>query len=114
MSILIATYPLAGHVGPLRPIARELVARGHDVRWYTGLRFADTVRATGAEFVAMAPELDRAELPLDEEFPERAQLKGHRATQLAVDYGRHDTRTLAADAIEQLTRPVGVNRKWGA
>lgn len=76
LSILVATYPLAGHVGPLRPIVRELVARGHRVRWYTGARFGPTVRDTGAEFVSMAPDLDRADLPLDEEFPERAKLSG--------------------------------------
>lgn len=29
---LIATIPFTGHVNPALPIARELVARGHDVR----------------------------------------------------------------------------------
>lgn len=76
LNILIATYPLAGHVGPLRPIARELVARGHHVRWYTGSKFASTAREVGAEFKPMSPDLDRDERPLDEAFPERAKLRG--------------------------------------
>jgi hypothetical protein len=29
--VLIATMPAAGHVGPLVPLARELVRRGHVV-----------------------------------------------------------------------------------
>jgi UDP:flavonoid glycosyltransferase YjiC (YdhE family) len=76
LNILIATYPLAGHVAPLRPIARELAARGHHVRWYTGQRYAATVESLGAEFKPMSPELDRPEGPLDEIFPERAELRG--------------------------------------
>jgi UDP:flavonoid glycosyltransferase YjiC (YdhE family) len=76
LNILIATYPMAGHVGPLRPIARELVRRGHHVRWYTGSRFEATVQNTGAEFKAMSPELDQDDRPLDEVYPERARLRG--------------------------------------
>lgn len=32
---LFAPMPFTGHVNPGLPIARELVARGHDVRWYS-------------------------------------------------------------------------------
>jgi UDP:flavonoid glycosyltransferase YjiC (YdhE family) len=42
---LIATLPLTGHVGLGLPIARTLVSRGHDVRWYTGRRFRQDVEA---------------------------------------------------------------------
>lgn len=74
--IVIATYPLAGHTLPLRGIARELVERGHRVRWYAGAGFADVVRASGAELLPMDPEIDRDSRPLDEVHPERAQLRG--------------------------------------
>jgi UDP:flavonoid glycosyltransferase YjiC (YdhE family) len=48
--ILIATVPLSGHVNPGLPIARRLVANGHEVRWYCGQHFRDTIEATGAVF----------------------------------------------------------------
>lgn len=75
-NVLIATYPLAGHTLPLRGIARELVDRGHRVRWYAGSAFADIVRATGAELLPMDPTIDRDTRPLDEVHPERARLRG--------------------------------------
>lgn len=75
-SIVIATYPLAGHTLPLRGVARELVERGHRVRWYAGAGFADVVRATGAELLPMDPAIDRDARPLDEVHPERAKLRG--------------------------------------
>ncbi len=74
--VLIATMSAAGHVGPLVPIARELVQRGHDVAWYTGADYRDKVEATGAAFYPLvhAPARDAAQM--DAEFPERASLKG--------------------------------------
>ena len=76
MNILIATYPLAGHTLPLRGIVRELVERGHRVRWYAGAGFTGVVRATGAEHLRMDPAIDRDTRPLDEAHPERARLRG--------------------------------------
>lgn len=58
--ILVATVPLTGHVQPMRAVVRELVARGHDVRWYGARKFASVIEATGARFAAMraAPDWD--------------------------------------------------------
>ena len=47
-SFLFCTKPAHGHVNPVLPVARELVARGHRVTWYTGTAFSDAVAATGA------------------------------------------------------------------
>jgi MGT family glycosyltransferase len=74
--LLIATMPAAGHVGPLVPLALELVARGHDVSWYTGEAYRDTVEATGARFFPHVHAPDRDVAQMDLEFPERAELKG--------------------------------------
>ncbi len=41
--VVIAAIPLAGHVAPLRPIAADLGARGHDVVFVTGPSFEDQV-----------------------------------------------------------------------
>jgi MGT family glycosyltransferase len=74
--VLVVTYPLPGHTLPLRPVARELITRGHRVRWYAGAAFAAAVRATGAELVPMNPAIDRDGRPLDEVYPSRARLSG--------------------------------------
>ena len=68
---LFAAFPVSGHVNPGLPIARELVARGHDVRWYSTQRFRRAIEATGARWVPF-----RAATPIDEEwmaeqFPDR-------------------------------------------
>jgi MGT family glycosyltransferase len=46
--ILLATTPVPGHVNPVAVLARELVARGNEVVWYTGADFKTQVEATGA------------------------------------------------------------------
>jgi hypothetical protein len=63
---LIATMPAAGHVGPLVPIASELLARGHSADWYTGTGYRAKVEATGATFHphVHAPDRDVARLPV--------------------------------------------------
>jgi MGT family glycosyltransferase len=73
---LFATMPAAGHVGPLVPLAHELIARGHVVAWYTGEEYRDKVEATGAVFFPHVHAPDRDVSQLDAEFPERRKLKG--------------------------------------
>ena len=58
------------------PLAAELVERGHDVAWYTGIDYRDTVEATGARFFPHVEAPDRDAGQMDVEFPERAALKG--------------------------------------
>jgi UDP:flavonoid glycosyltransferase YjiC (YdhE family) len=48
---LICTKPAPGHVNPALPVARELVGRGHEVRWYTGTAFRKRVEETGARWI---------------------------------------------------------------
>ncbi|KUI37691.1 glycosyl transferase [Mycobacterium sp. IS-1590] len=85
-SIVIAGIPAQGHVAPLLTVARNFVDRGDRVRFLTGSQFADKVAATGAEFVALAPDADFDERPLSEQFPERARLKGVRAIAFDVEH----------------------------
>ena len=56
--ILITTTPATGHVAPALPLARRLVAAGHQVTWYTGSAFAAKVKATGAEHRSIGADLD--------------------------------------------------------
>jgi UDP:flavonoid glycosyltransferase YjiC (YdhE family) len=68
---LFAVFPVSGHVNPGLPIARELVARGHDVRWYSTQRFRRAIEAVGARWVPFraATAIDEEWLP--EQFPGR-------------------------------------------
>lgn len=68
---IFAPMPFTGHVNPGLPIARELVKRGHDVRWYSTPRFRNAIEGIGARYVPF-----REAMPLDEEnveglFPDR-------------------------------------------
>lgn len=56
--ILFGSMPNTGHVSPGLELVRQLVAGGHDVTWYTGSSYRNAVEATGARFVAMAPDRD--------------------------------------------------------
>jgi len=74
--ILIATVPILGHVNPALSIAKELLARGHDVAWYTGRRYRDEVERIGAEFWPWMEAGDYDDRDFDAHFPAREELKG--------------------------------------
>ncbi len=56
--VLFTTHAMAGHIRPGLAAARELVAAGHDVVWYTGSKYRRLVAATGAMFMPYPAELD--------------------------------------------------------
>jgi len=64
MKYIFVVFPATGHINPGLPITRELVRRGHDVRWYSMPKFRHAIEDAGARFVAFrrAPELDEANL----------------------------------------------------
>jgi MGT family glycosyltransferase len=78
---LVATYPSPGHVNPAAAVVEELTERGHEVRWYTGRRFAGVVAESGAHFCAMDEALDWDYEDLNAVFPVRAELKGLKQNQ---------------------------------
>jgi MGT family glycosyltransferase len=55
---LMATIPVVGHVSPGVSIAQTLVARGHEVWWYTGGAFQPIVERTGARFLPIRSGID--------------------------------------------------------
>lgn len=73
---LLTAMPFTGHVAPLTAVARELVQRGHDVRFYTGSRFRSRVEAVGARLVPWqtAPDFDENDLAAT--FPRLVGKKG--------------------------------------
>jgi len=108
---LFATVPVPGHVNPGLPLARALVRRGHEVRWYAGQRFRAVVEATGATFIPLDHRLDYDASDLDAAFPGRRGLTGLAgmkwdlkhifldAVPVQVDELRRLLRELPADAI---------------
>lgn len=63
LAFLIA--PMHGHVNPTLPVARELVARGHQVTYWLTAQFRDAVEATGACFQEIRTPPPDARLPAD-------------------------------------------------
>ncbi|MDT9593546.1 glycosyltransferase [Nocardioides zeae] len=55
---IICSMPGEGHVRPLLVVARELLARGWQVRMLTGARYRTLVEESGAHFVALPAEAD--------------------------------------------------------
>ena len=82
-SVLLCSTPVHAHVTPLLAVTRALVARGHDVRFLTGARFAAAAQAAGAEHVPLPAEADFDDLDLAGAFPGRAGRTG-------LDAIRHD------------------------
>lgn len=74
--ILVGSVPVVGHINPLVPVVRALVARGHEVCWYTGSKYRSKVEATGAQFAGMTHARDYDDAEVDREFPGRTQLRG--------------------------------------
>jgi MGT family glycosyltransferase len=72
---LISTQPMTSHVITAKPVARELVTRGHDVWWHAGRRLQAAVEATGAVFVPIRSALDYDGEDLNGAFPERRNLR---------------------------------------
>jgi MGT family glycosyltransferase len=78
--------PFSSHIEPVLPLARTLVERGHDVRWYAGRLFQARVEATGARYLPVehAPDFDEREL--EQVYPQLKGLKAlARSTTLMMD-----------------------------
>ncbi len=76
--ILLLSVPAFGHVKPMLPIARELVRRGHQVRWMAGEAFRKRIESTGALFCAVVEGFDysRPELVPSQLQDHRDRLRG--------------------------------------
>ena len=76
MRVLIASQPIAGHVLPLREVARELGARGHELRWYTGRKYRPQAEGVGAEWEPLVHARDYDDADFGAAFPGREALAG--------------------------------------
>jgi MGT family glycosyltransferase len=103
---LFVPMPITGHVNPGLPIARELVRRGHDVRWYATPRFRRAIENAGARFVPYRKAMPLDEAELNRLFPKRPPL--------GLPQIRHDLKHLfigiVPGAIEDLDEEVARER----
>lgn len=76
MRLLVATVPLTGHVHPMLLVVRELVARGHDVLWYAGKKFAPAIEAAGARFAPMRAAQDWDDADVEGALPALRKARG--------------------------------------
>jgi MGT family glycosyltransferase len=74
--ILIGTFPAAGHNNPFLPLARALVARGHEVLWNSSVVFRKPIEATGARFAPIVHARDYEIASFDHLLPERTAKEG--------------------------------------
>lgn len=85
--ILIGNFGAVGHVLPFLPLARALVARGHEIFWTTDRIHRERIEATGARF--MAPQHAREfSSPTDNFAVKRGkELKGAAALKFDLKHG---------------------------
>lgn len=81
---LITCTPAHGHVMPLLQITRHLIACGDRVDFLTSPRYADPVRAAGAQFLPLPAEADVDLDDADGAFPERRGLTGPAAIRFDI------------------------------
>jgi MGT family glycosyltransferase len=95
---LFAPLPFTGHVNPGLPIAKELVKRGNDVRWYSTPRFRKAIEAAGARYVPFREAMQLDEATLDSMFAGRPK-EGIRQLQ-------YDIRNIFIAAIPGMLRDL--------
>lgn len=100
--IVIASVPIHGHVTPLVAVSAGLVTRGHTVRFLTGARFEEPVRASGARFVPLpaAADYDDRVLALEGLNPERGT--GITAMRYDIDHNFFRPARAQYDALRQM------------
>ena len=107
---LLSAMPFTGHVNPIRAVASALLARGHDVRVYSGEAFRTAVESTGARLVPWhhAPDFDENDLAAT--FPRLRGKKG--LSQLLINVEEVFINTAAAQV--QDLRDEWVREPWDA
>jgi UDP:flavonoid glycosyltransferase YjiC (YdhE family) len=106
-NLLIASVPIHGHVAPLLAVATGLTERGHRVRFMTGARFEDAVRATGADFAALPAGADFDDRGIADRHDDDARLSGVKALRRDIaEVFLKPARFQYQGLVEQLRQPT--------
>ncbi|MFI2362404.1 glycosyltransferase [Promicromonospora sp. NPDC019610] len=95
--IIVAATSIYGHVAPMLTVAKDLIARGHDVTFVTGSAYREVVEATGATFAPVAGAAD-IDMGVEVNRPERLALAP------GIEQFAYDMRALFIDAIPEQFR----------
>lgn len=96
---LLCANPVQGHVAPIIAIARDLVARGHDVTVLTGSRFREAVEAAGAAHRTLGGIADYDDRVMQDHLPDRDKYRGIAKLQ-------YDIQTIFIKTVPDQTRAV--------
>ncbi|WP_052351764.1 glycosyltransferase [Deinococcus pimensis] len=84
MKILLPIQPASGHYHPLAPLARQLLLRGHDVKFATSASFAPIVARNGFDVLSLG--LDWLESEAGAAFPEMTAMSFEEIQQYIFDH----------------------------
>lgn len=103
---LLCANPIQGHAAPVIAIARDLVARGHEVTVLTGSRFRDSVEAAGARHRSLPGIADFDDRVIQDHLPDRDRYRG--IAKVEYDVQRIFVHPLAAQfrALEALVEEL--------
>lgn len=103
MKIMWFCIPAHGHTNPTLEVVRELVSRGHVVRYYSFKDFRDVIEATGAEFVPcdafLPPITDRDERRLRKVSTTEMSVQSFRATAMMDESLGRDVNRFSPDLV---------------
>ena len=85
--ILIGTAPIIGHVNPFVPLARALVARGHELRWTTSATFREAIEASGVRFLPSEHARDFKQFRREDFVIGGEKLQGVAALKVDIKHG---------------------------
>src|SRR3954471_6303833 len=102
--ILIGTAPIIGHVNPFVPLARALVARGHEVWWTTSATFRESIAATGVRFVPSQHARDFKQFRREDYVAGGQKLQGVAALKVDIKHGFIDNAPRQLHDLQMITR----------
>jgi UDP:flavonoid glycosyltransferase YjiC (YdhE family) len=93
------------------PIAQELVRRGHELRWYTGRKYAAAVERTGAVWEPFIHARDFDDAHFETAFPGRDALTGLRQIKFDIQHvfvGQIEAQFRDLQILQRFWRPDAV------
>lgn len=106
-NIFLFSIPAHGHVNPTLPLVRELLARGHHVRYYNAESFKSKIEAAGAAFMPidayMPPEPDDLKKRVGRDFASLIEMAADVTLSLEADFAQEIKRNppdlIIADSV---------------
>lgn len=99
---LFAVWPSEGHVNPGLPIAKHLMAHGHEVLFYTSSFFEEKVRGAGVPFAPFKRIRNFSGSTLAQDFPHMPNYEGIKKLKWGIRHIIGDTTQAWSDDLDEL------------